>query len=99
MTKAEKLVVTYEGATTEMAIKLCNRFKLNYIPMLTNTNELRGLYVRSKILQIDFPNAVYDKHGRLLVGASVSTQDGILDRVDKLVSAGVDVIVIVRNEI
>uniref|UniRef100_A0A0K0FPY5 Inosine-5'-monophosphate dehydrogenase n=1 Tax=Strongyloides venezuelensis TaxID=75913 RepID=A0A0K0FPY5_STRVS len=94
MTKAEKLVVTYEGATTEMAIKLCNRFKLNYIPMLTNTNELRGLYVRSKILQIDFPNAVYDKHGRLLVGASVNTQDGILDRVDKLVCAGVDVIVI-----
>uniref|UniRef100_A0A0K0DZU3 Inosine-5'-monophosphate dehydrogenase n=1 Tax=Strongyloides stercoralis TaxID=6248 RepID=A0A0K0DZU3_STRER len=94
MTKMDKLIVTYDDTTADETYKLITKYKLKHIPVLDNKNNLCGLFVKSKMVQEDFPMAVYDKKGQLLVGAAINTRDGAMDHVDKLVSAGVDVIVI-----
>ena len=57
--------------------------------------ELRGLMtVKDITKQTSFPNAARDAHGKLRVGAAVGVGEGTEERVELLVEAGVDVIVV-----
>ena len=86
-------------ATLDMTIGECNRLlqtsKKAKLPIVDEHGNLVALMSRSDLLKNKaFPHASKDKNKRLLVGASVSTRPEDRIRVQKLVAAGVDVIVI-----
>ncbi|MGG3529192.1 IMP dehydrogenase [Bacillus pseudomycoides] len=94
MTK-EKLITAPVGTTLEEAEKILQKYKIEKLPLVDNNGVLQGLITIKDIEKvIEFPNSAKDKQGRLLVGAAVGvTADAIL-RIDALVKANVDVIVL-----
>jgi len=65
------------------------------LPLVDENNVLKGLITIKDIEKaIQFPNAAKDAHGRLLVGAAVGVSNDAIERIDALVKAGVDVIVV-----
>ncbi|PEE40462.1 IMP dehydrogenase [Bacillus pseudomycoides] len=94
MTK-EKLITAPVGTTLEEAEKILQKYKIEKLPLVDNNGVLQGLITIKDIEKvIEFPNSAKDKQGRLLVGAAVGvTVDAIL-RIDALVKANVDVIVL-----
>ncbi|SDZ44338.1 IMP dehydrogenase [Bacillus sp. 166amftsu] len=94
MTK-EQLITAPVGTTLEEAEKILQKYKIEKLPLLDNSGVLQGLITIKDIEKvIEFPNSAKDKQGRLLVGAAVGvTADAIL-RIDALVKANVDVIVL-----
>ncbi|MGN7410925.1 IMP dehydrogenase [Sporosarcina sp. SAFN-010] len=94
MTK-EKLVTAPVGTTLEDAEKILQQHKIEKLPIADEDGTLRGLITIKDIEKvIEFPNAAKDHHGRLLVGAAVGVTSDTMVRVQKLVEAEVDVIVI-----
>jgi IMP dehydrogenase len=95
MTPRERLVTVGESATIEDGKALMHRHKLERVLVVTPDFELRGLMtVKDITKQTSFPNAARDAHGKLRVGAAVGVGDGTEERVELLVRAGVDVIVV-----
>ncbi|WP_395702629.1 IMP dehydrogenase [Aquabacterium sp.] len=95
MTPREKLVVVKEGASLDEGKTLMHRHKLERVLVVNDDFELRGLMtVKDITKQTSFPNAARDKHGKLRVGAAVGVGDGTEERVELLVKAGVDVLVV-----
>jgi len=94
MTK-EKLITAPVGTTLEEAEKILQKYKIEKLPLVDNNGVLQGLITIKDIEKvIEFPNSAKDKQGRLLVGAAVGvTADAVL-RIDALVKANVDVIVL-----
>jgi len=69
--------------------------KLKKLPIVDKEDNLIGLVTRTDLKKLEnYPNANKDKLGRLIVGAAISTHDNDKERLDKLVKAGADVIVI-----
>src|SRR5690606_29004562 len=67
--------------------------KIEKLPVVDDHNKLIGLITYRDLLQHkSYPNSVKDAFGRLVVGAAVGVTTDILDRVQALVNAGVDVI-------
>ena len=94
MTK-EKLVTAAVGTTLEDAEKILQQYKIEKLPIVDENGILKGLITIKDIEKvIEFPNAAKDDHGRLLVGAAVGVTKDTMLRVEKLVNAHVDVIVI-----
>lgn len=94
MTK-ENLVTAAVGTTLEEAKVLLQQHKVEKLPIVDENDVLVGLITIKDIEKAkQFPNAAKDAHGRLLVGAAVSTGADSFERVQALVKAGVDVIVI-----
>lgn len=94
MTK-ENLVTAPVGTTLEDAEKILQRYKIEKLPIVDDNGILKGLITIKDIEKvIEFPNAAKDKLGRLLVGAAVGVTTDTMHRVEKLVRAEVDVIVI-----
>ena len=94
MTK-EQLVTAPVGTTLEDAEKILQNHKIEKLPIVDEDGTLRGLITIKDIEKvIEFPNAAKDHHGRLLVGAAVGVTSDTMVRVQKLVEAEVDVIVI-----
>ena len=94
MTK-EKLVTAPVGTTLEDAEKILQQYKIEKLPIVDKKGVLKGLITIKDIEKvIEFPNAAKDTHGRLLVGAAVGVTSDTLKRVEKLVKASVDVIVL-----
>lgn len=94
MTK-ENLVTAPVGTTLEDAEKILQQHKIEKLPIVNEEGILMGLITIKDIEKvIEFPNAAKDKQGRLLVGAAVGVTTDTLLRVEKLVKAEVDVIVI-----
>lgn len=94
MTK-EQLVTAPVGTTLEDAEKILQQHKIEKLPIADEDGTLRGLITIKDIEKvIEFPNAAKDDHGRLLVGAAVGVTSDTMVRVEKLVEAEVDVIVI-----
>ncbi|MBD7909701.1 IMP dehydrogenase [Sporosarcina gallistercoris] len=94
MTK-EQLVTAPVGTTLEDAEKILQKHKIEKLPIADEDGTLRGLITIKDIEKvIEFPNAAKDHHGRLLVGAAVGVTSDTMVRVEKLVEAEVDVIVI-----
>ena len=95
MTPAERLITVPEGTTPEEAKALLNKYKLERLLVVNDQFELRGLItVKDITKQLNFPNAARDESGRLRVGAAVGVGAGTEERVEALVHAGVDAIIV-----
>ncbi len=95
MTPRERLVWVREGASLEEGKALMHRHKLERVLVVSDSFELRGLMtVKDITKQTDFPNAARDSHGKLRVGAAVGVGEGTEERVDALVKAGVDALIV-----
>ena len=95
MTKGDRLVTVSEGADVEDAKQLMHRNRIERVLVVNGDMELRGLVTVKDILKgIEHPNACKDHLGRLRVGAAVGTGGDTDERVEALVAAGVDVIVV-----
>ena len=94
MTK-ENLVTAPVGTTLEDAEKMLQQYKIEKLPIVDDKDILNGLITIKDIEKvIEFPNAAKDKAGRLLVGAAVGVTVDTSTRIEKLVQAEVDLIVI-----
>jgi IMP dehydrogenase len=95
MTKKDKLVTVKEGATDEEVIGLLHRHRIEKVLVVNDAFELRGLITVKDIQKArDNPNAAKDLSERLLAGAAVGVGGDTEARVEALVAAGVDVIVV-----
>lgn len=95
MTPRERLVTVPESATAAEAKALLNKHKLERLLIVNDSFELKGLItVKDITKQTSFPNAARDSAGRLRVGAAVGVGEGTEERVEALVRAGVDAIVV-----
>ena len=95
MTPRERLVTVPESATIEDGKALMHKHKLERVLVVNSAFELRGLMtVKDITKQTSFPNAARDAHGKLRVGAAVGFGDGTEERLELLVRAGVDAIVV-----
>ncbi|MFD1206016.1 MULTISPECIES: IMP dehydrogenase [Sporosarcina] len=94
MTK-ENLVTAPVGTTLSDAEKILQKYKIEKLPIVDEQGILTGLITIKDIEKvIEFPNAAKDSHGRLLVAAAVGVTSDTMVRVEKLVEAEVDAIVI-----
>ena len=94
MTKVD-LVTAPVGTTLDDAEKILQKYKIEKLPIVSDEGILKGLITIKDIEKVmEFPNAAKDQQGRLLVGAAVGVTSDSLLRVEKLVKAEVDVIVI-----
>ncbi|HLT98283.1 MAG TPA: IMP dehydrogenase [Burkholderiaceae bacterium] len=95
MTPQEKLVTMSEGATLDEAQALMHKHRLERVLIVNDAFELRGLAtVKDIVKNTAHPNACKDAFGQLRVAAAVGVGDGTEERVEKLVAAGVDAIVV-----
>ena len=95
MTPREKLIVVKEGASISEGKALMHKHKLERVLVVNDAFELRGLMtVKDITKQTNFPDAARDAQGKLRVGAAVGVGDGTEERVELLVKAGVDVLVV-----
>ena len=95
MTPRERLVTVREGATLDEAKALMHRHRLERVLVVNDAFELRGLMTVKDILKrTEHPNASKDEFGKLRVGAAVGVGPDTDERVEGLVKAGVDVIVV-----
>jgi IMP dehydrogenase len=95
MTPADRLVTVPEGTELEVAKALMHRHRLERVLVINAERELRGLITVKDILKAtEHPSASKDEQGRLRAGAAVGTGGDTEERVEALVAAGVDVIVV-----
>jgi len=94
MTK-ENLVTAPVGTSLEEARHILARHKVEKLPLVDADFRLRGLITIKDIEKArKYPNAAKDARGRLLVGAAVGVSPDTLARVEALLAAGVDLIVV-----
>ncbi len=95
MTPRERLITVREGASLAEGKALMHRHKLERVLVVNEAFELRGLMtVKDITKQTSFPDAARDDHGKLRVGAAVGVAEGTEERVELLIKAGVDVLVV-----
>ena len=95
MTPKEQLVTVEEGADIEKAKSLMHKHRLERVLVTNKKFELKGLITVKDILKgIEHPFAAKDDQGKLLAGAAVGVSAGTENRIEKLVGAGVDVLVL-----
>ncbi|CAM5788213.1 IMP dehydrogenase [Ottowia pentelensis] len=95
MTPRERLITVPEGTSHAEAKALLNKHKLERLLIIDEQDRLKGLItVKDITKQTTFPNAARDDHGRLRVGAAVGVGAGTEERVNALVKAGVDALVV-----
>ncbi|HEY7240761.1 MAG TPA: IMP dehydrogenase [Burkholderiales bacterium] len=95
MTKGERLVTVPEGTDLEHAKALMHRHRLERVLVVNDRFELKGLMTVKDILKsTEHPLACKDDAGRLRVGAAVGTGADSEERVEALLAAGVDIVVV-----
>jgi IMP dehydrogenase len=95
MTPRDRLVTVKEGVSIEDATRLLHQHRLERVLVVNENFELRGLITVKDILKSsEHPNASKDQLGRLRVGAAVGVGEGTEERVELLLEAGVDVLVV-----
>jgi IMP dehydrogenase len=95
MTPRERLVTVNEGDPREKALELMHKHRLERVLVIDRNYELRGLITVKDILKSsEHPHASKDSQGRLRVGAAVGVGEGTEERVEALIEAGADVIVV-----
>ncbi len=95
MTKKDRLVTVKEGAASDEVLSLLHRNRIEKVLVVNDAFELRGLITVKDIQKkSDNPNAAKDAATRLLVGAAVGVGGDTDRRVEALVAAGVDVLVV-----
>ena len=92
---SENLITAKEGVTLEEAKHILGKARKEKLPIVDDDFNLKGLITIKDIeKQIKYPLSAKDAHGRLLCGAGVGVTKDIMERIDALVKAHVDVIVI-----
>ena len=92
---SENLVTTNQVTDLEKAVDLLQRYKIEKLPVVDNDNKLIGLVTYKDITKAkDKPLACKDEKGRLRVAAGVGVTVDTFERIDALVKANVDAIVI-----
>ncbi|MGB1556762.1 MAG: IMP dehydrogenase [Oceanococcaceae bacterium] len=95
MTPKDRLVTVREGASKEEVRALLHEHRIEKVLVVNDAFELRGMITVKDIQKsTDYPHAAKDAQERLIVGAAVSTGGDSMERVEALVAAGVDVIVV-----
>jgi len=95
MTKKDRLVTVKEGASDDEVIGLLHKHRIEKVLVVNDEFALRGLITVKDIQKkSDNPNAAYDSHERLLVGAAVGVGGDTEQRIEALVAAGVDVVIV-----
>ena len=94
MTK-DSLVTASEGTSLEAAKAILSEHRIEKLPLVDGEGNLKGLITIKDIEKATkYPNAAKDGSGRLLVGAAVGVSQDLYDRLDALVSAKADVIIV-----
>ena len=92
---SEGLITAKEGITLDEAKKILAKARKEKLPIVDDDFNLKGLITIKDIeKQIKYPNSAKDAKGRLLCGAGVGITSNVLERVEALVNAHVDVIVL-----
>jgi IMP dehydrogenase len=95
MTPRDKLVTVGEGASSEEVQSLLHKHRIEKILVVNDSFDLRGMItVKDMDKAESFPLAAKDSQGQLRVGASIGTSAETDERVDALIMAGVDVLVV-----
>jgi IMP dehydrogenase len=95
MTPKERLVTVKEKATEKEVISLLREHRIEKVLVVNDRFQLRGMITVKDIQKSrDYPNACKDLDGRLRVGAAVGTGVGTEERIEALVAANVDVLVV-----
>lgn len=95
MTPKARLVTVLEGTGAEEVKQLMHNHRIEKVLIVDTQGKLKGMVTATDIHKAQVsPNACKDNHGSLRVGASVGTGADTDDRVDALIAAGVDVIVV-----
>lgn len=89
----ENLITAPEGTDLEEAQKILSKYKIEKLPIVDKDGFLKGLITIKDIEKaIQYPNSAKDSNGRLYVGAAVGVTHDMMERVEALVNAKVDVI-------
>ena len=95
MTKKEDLVTVKEGASRETILELMHKNRVEKVLVVDDAFKLKGMITVKDFQKAEQkPNACKDEFGRLRVGAAVGAGPGNEERIDALVKAGVDVLLI-----
>ena len=95
MTPRNQLVTVKEGATSDEVQRLLHQHRIEKILVVDDAGSLKGLITVKDFDKAEsFPYACKDKFGQLRVGASIGTSADTDERVEALVTAGVDVLVV-----
>jgi IMP dehydrogenase len=89
------LITAPVGTSLDQAKALLQQYRIEKLPLVDDDGRLAGLITVKDIQKRqDFPNAAYDRHGRLLVAAAVGVGPDAEKRADALIATGVDVLAI-----
>lgn len=92
---SENLVTGTAGTTLEQAMRILQKHRIEKLPLVDTEGKIIGLITVKDIQKKrDYPNAAVDAEGRLLCGAAIGVGADLEERVQKLVEARVDVVVI-----
>ncbi|WP_105899316.1 IMP dehydrogenase [Haemophilus influenzae] len=95
MTKKEDLVTVKEGASREEILELMHQHRVEKVLVVNDSFKLKGMITVKDFQKAEQkPNACKDEFGRLRVGAAVGAGAGNEERIDALVKAGIDVLLI-----
>jgi IMP dehydrogenase len=95
MTPANKVITAEQGINLKKAEEILQKHKIEKLPIIDKNRKLIGLITYKDILKIKVrPNACKDEMGRLRVAAAVGVTADAIERVDALVKAGVDAVII-----
>ncbi len=95
MTPKNKVVAVTKETPTQKAIEFMKTNRIQKIPVVDRRGHLVGVYtLKDFSYQTQYPQASFDRMGRLLVGAAIGVQSPDIDRVHMLIEAGVDVLVL-----
>lgn len=92
---SENLITAKQGISMTDALEILKKNKIEKLPLVDDYGILKGLITIKDIEKtINYPNAAKDKQGRLLCGAAVGVTKDVMERIEALVAAKVDVIVV-----
>ena len=95
MTRKDRLVTVREGTSEDEVIQLLHKHRIEKVLVVNDAFELRGLITVKDIQKAhDFPNSAKDRDEQLLCGAAVGVGGDTEARVEALVAAGVDVLIV-----
>lgn len=90
-----EVVTAPSGTTLKQAEKILHKHRIEKLPLVDADGRLAGLITVKDIMKLaEYPKATKDSRGRLAVGAAVGVKDSELKRVERLLEAGTDCIVV-----
>lgn len=95
MTPSERIISAAPGVTPQQARKLLHEHRREKLPIVDGNGQLMGLITAQDVVEYSrYPNATKDEKGRLRVGAAIGVKPDDLVRVQKLLEAGADLLVL-----